>query len=837
MRFLTVFITVLLAVASSFASYKDLFFKRSGGELTVSKQSTLGASYKADGKLNLFPRVGNDVRIRVINPLSNSKKKFGFDLERPFFILDGIYLNTEGKRTLSEFFDEIDAVGFTDLLSELGYTPILVQFNETVGKRLGVNADLFSALLRFVNNNNLFGFVNKTEDGFIVMGISQGGIIGRYGAYLYDVSRKDTDAPIRLYTSLDSPHQGAVIPKGILYTINFWDTKGGSSAAEAFNDLIRSPGAEELLITKSKGEGSSRTYEEDFSNTRFLFGEYRKAAEYKGFPSVLISEGQLKGFDPAHADTLFTLNRRAKKAGIVWGRAESRAFTTGNKVGELAYNRVYKKIGSTHKKQIDTSSKYDFIQGSTYPFASIMYNQLREGIYDAMPNGMKQTIFSLFGYKKKVTLSTSWDEDSLYQASSTFIPTVSAMDLKCNGSLAITQDCASSQTAEGLNFEKMGDRSTAKAAYAVDPTHPRFNESVSGRHIELPAPGSSYNSSVASGWKWDMWRIMCEVAKADKNIILERFRNPNLEGFFYHNASCMDATQMPLIIDNFGTNQKKRFRYARYEYDKNATELTDSVEFDLAAGWHRVALFDNSVGLKAGQMFEIQIEVTKPKSNWMKAELMLHPGKNLGGQLQLEEIPVEQDGKRMKLRWKMPFTSAENSNFRWIRLVLNSEGAHVKLSKPRLISTGLNVDNPKPLTNPIIFYKASNRIVPWNNKAKVDVNRDSGRYMLYADFALINSGFDIRFDAMRSLESYKNLHVIYEPGTCQETSVYFDSFKKGRQSLAGGVPSEGYLDKTIPIQSIIDTDVTPNNGLSASALSFNAQKTGEKCVVRNIFLN
>ena len=125
------------------------------------------------------------------------------------------------------------------------------------------------------------GFSDKMENGMIVMGISQGGILGRYGAYLYDKQRNSkTDAPIRLYASLDSPHQGAVLPRSLYPTIDFWATSGGSSAAEAFKDLINGPGASGLLIYERKQKCTLPTfcddiYRENFGNDRFLFNEYR----------------------------------------------------------------------------------------------------------------------------------------------------------------------------------------------------------------------------------------------------------------------------------------------------------------------------------------------------------------------------------------------------------------------------------------------------------------------------------------------------------------------------------------------------------------------------------
>jgi hypothetical protein len=96
--------------------------------------------------------------------------------------------------------DEVERFGIVDPLVELGYTPVLVQFPQTVRRSLLENSQSFAKMLHLINSEYWFGFDNKLQDGFVVLGVSQGGILGRYGSYLYDIARnKMTDAPIRLY--------------------------------------------------------------------------------------------------------------------------------------------------------------------------------------------------------------------------------------------------------------------------------------------------------------------------------------------------------------------------------------------------------------------------------------------------------------------------------------------------------------------------------------------------------------------------------------------------------------------------------------------------------------
>lgn len=834
MRFFLLMASLLMTVVTSFASVKDLFFFESGGRSCV-RELYGSKAMDAEG-ISCQDPLRHDMRVRVINGEENSSQKLGFDLVRPFLIVDGIYLDTKAERTLSEFQDEIDQIGLSTLLSDLGYTPVLIQFSETVDRSLKQNATFFADWLKFVNRNRLFGFANRSADGFIVMGISQGGVIGRYGAYQYDIGRSSSDAPVRLFASLDSPHQGAVIPKSLLYTVNFWAEKGGSDEAETIKDLLGGSGVKDLLIMKSQTSNGNLSYKEDFSSQRFLFGEYRKAAEYKGFPSVLISQGLLNGKAASRADKFFKLNRKAEKFGTVMGRAESHLYAPGKDSSTLSYNRVYKKAGQDKRNEPKGSAKYDFVQGSSYPFAEIMYKNLRKGMLKALPKNMQEKIF----LGAHISLNTSWDDDSLYQATSTFIPSVSALDMKCSGKIALEKDCAFSQTSSGINFEKPGNLSGAKAIYGVDPAHPRYKDGRGLRHIELPVKSGRMDTLVLRGLQTDVWRILCEVAKMDYDSVGGEFKNPYLTEHFAPGASCLDNSKIPAIIKNAGLAQTKKFPYARYDYKASATEKSNSVSFDVAAGWHRVAWFDNGVDIPEGSIFEVDVKVENSKNNWMRGEVLLHKRKNDSNQLQLTEVDVPVDGKKHTLRWKMPFSRNAPASYRWIRLILNSDGGRVVLSNPRLVVSGIEMPEPESIASAKIYPNSAYHISPWTTSTQVlvDTNTTWPRVGLFLriDFKSAERGLHVMFDGIRSLRPYTQLKVVYVPGTCQETAVYLDSYRAGAYSLANGTLSGSYRTVSVPLNEIIDTRITPNFGLSANRLSILGLKANETCVIKEISL-
>lgn len=830
--FTKISITIALATAFSVASSQDFFFSytKNSTDLCLAEKNTYSQSCTdIDGTIrtsaDILPSIA---RMRILNIQSDDQNRPY--IERPFFIIDGIYLDPNSERTLSQLENETAEFNIPNILISLGYTPILIQFSQTVTVSLEENSQTFANILKYLNFERVIRIANKTQDGYVVLGISQGGVIGRYGAYLYDINRGSTQAPIRFFSSLDSPHQGAVIPRSIIATIEFWAKKAGIASAEAFYNLITSPGAKDLLIY----ETNTTNHAVNTSSDRFLFGDYRKAAEYKGFPQVLISQGQLKGSDPSHATTYYNLNRRAAKLSVIVGRATSKiGYSSTN--SEISSNRVYKASSYDKSQSFKGASTYDFIQGSTYPFPQTMFNSLHQGILDAIPGGMKTKI-SIGFISKTISLDTKWEGNNLYQTSSTFIPTASAMDLKCNNDLAIRSNCAHSVNSINFPFENPGTQSSAKAVYAVDPTHPRYAEPISGRHIESPIKNSQIAENVMNGMQTDVWRIFCELAKTDYNYTKKEFRNPKLNGFFLPGTSCMDLSKMPDLIKNGGFIQSKTFAFARYDYNPDGNEFTDGAYFDIPAGWLKVATFDNGEQIAPGSIFEIDIEVLENKSNWLKAELLITPEKDGGRQLQLAEKIIPYNSSKYTLRWQMPSSKDALLNYRWFRLVLNSNGGRFFLSKPRLITGKVITVIPEEIKSNMIYPNNNYSIVPWSDNQTIKETNVNNASILEASTQNAFDGFHINLGQMYSLDKYKELKIVFVPGTCQKTSIYFDSRSNGKRNLVNNLKQNEFAYKILPLSELIDTSITPMQSLSASRLVIQAMNNTEKCLIQSISL-
>ena len=102
MKVLKVLLMVTLSLAGTlFARNIDLFYSEVLKQSCLSKNSLM--SKKCYGKSgSTMSTRSPDIRLRFIEPPDYDQSPFGFYLERPFFIIDGIHLSTDEKRTLSQ---------------------------------------------------------------------------------------------------------------------------------------------------------------------------------------------------------------------------------------------------------------------------------------------------------------------------------------------------------------------------------------------------------------------------------------------------------------------------------------------------------------------------------------------------------------------------------------------------------------------------------------------------------------------------------------------------------------------------------------------------------------
>ncbi|WP_179223113.1 DNRLRE domain-containing protein [Pontibacter ummariensis] len=155
-------------------------------------------------------------------------------------------------RSFINAIDRPEFFRFNDQLDIAGYDLIFLNFNDGVDD-ITRNAALFEEVVNWVNTQKGSGGEQN-----VVMGLSMGGLVARYG--LAKMTKEGKNTHTRLLITHDSPHQGANVPLGfqhiltslpklVVRGIKLFDSSGSMRAAER---LMNAPATKQMLIIRSE---------------------------------------------------------------------------------------------------------------------------------------------------------------------------------------------------------------------------------------------------------------------------------------------------------------------------------------------------------------------------------------------------------------------------------------------------------------------------------------------------------------------------------------------------------------------------------------------------------
>jgi hypothetical protein len=173
-------------------------------------------------------------------------------LRKPIIALDGF--DPTDQNSIDDIYRELNVLypnigaGFADYLRSQGYDIVILNFPEYY-----INGKLRDGGADYIERNaqvfiSALDQINTMKSGIeknIVFGPSMGGLISRYGlAYM---EQHQHAHKVKLWISLDSPHEGANIPLADQWFLNY--LKGDSDPAkDALNNQINSAAAKEMLV-------------------------------------------------------------------------------------------------------------------------------------------------------------------------------------------------------------------------------------------------------------------------------------------------------------------------------------------------------------------------------------------------------------------------------------------------------------------------------------------------------------------------------------------------------------------------------------------------------------
>ncbi len=227
---------------------------------------------------------------------------------------------------LLEGFDPLDQTGHTGIknqvgstlanaLSEEGYDLITLNYNKG-GTYIQRNAYLAVAL---INEINSILQTNNSDHELVVIGMSMGGLVGRYAlTYMEDQSM---DHNTRLFLTYDTPHKGANFPLGIQHAIDFMISYPNNPllsplldpVADFFIDkalVFKAVAAKQMLFYYYQGTTLDDDLQAELNNLGWYPDDLRKVAVANGAGDGLdqpglVDRGKLFGWEYDNWNLIF----------------------------------------------------------------------------------------------------------------------------------------------------------------------------------------------------------------------------------------------------------------------------------------------------------------------------------------------------------------------------------------------------------------------------------------------------------------------------------------------------------------------------------------------------
>lgn len=382
-------------------------------------------------------------------------------LVNPVIVIEGF--DIDNSMGWDELYALLNRQNMLENLRAMGYDPVVLDFTDATDD-MRRNTFVFTTLLQDVEDAIAPGAT------VAVAGASMGGVIGRYG--LAWLESHGIPHRVRTFISFDGPHQGADIPLGIQYWVQFFASQ--SSDAAFYATQLNRPAARQLLVyhTPVPASGVPTC---DSLRTAFL----ADLAAVGGMPhaprNVAIANGSGAGIGQGFAP-LAELIRWEYNVLLVQIRGDVWAVPS-NGSGKIFDGKLFV-FGSTNLAQTVTVS-------GTLP-------------YDGAPGGWRNTMAELDSVQ-----APFGDIVALYP-NHCFVPTISALDLSTGD---LFHNClADPNLLAESPFDTLYVPQTNEEHTSVTAENAAWitNEITRPAAAAVPAFGPRMDAGVALGRPWPM---------------------------------------------------------------------------------------------------------------------------------------------------------------------------------------------------------------------------------------------------------------------------------------------------------------------------------------------
>jgi hypothetical protein len=157
------------------------------------------------------------------------------EVENPVVVLEGFDL--DNSMNWEELYELLNQQSLIEDVRALGFDAVVLNFADAT---VAIQENAFVALELIQQVRSLVG----EPASLVVVGASMGGLVGRYA--LGYAEQHGIDHDVRTFISFDAPHQGAMVPLGIQYWVDFF--AGQSADAALLLASLDSPAARQMLL-------------------------------------------------------------------------------------------------------------------------------------------------------------------------------------------------------------------------------------------------------------------------------------------------------------------------------------------------------------------------------------------------------------------------------------------------------------------------------------------------------------------------------------------------------------------------------------------------------------
>lgn len=199
-------------------------------------------------------------------------------LQKPIIIFDGF--DPGDVRKEDKIYSLMNKTFFlADKLRSKGYDVVIVNFPNGADYMVR-NAYAAIEVIRWVNQHK------TTNNKLVIVGPSMGGVISRFA--LAKMEKDGEDHQTGLWVSFDAPHQGANIAIGDQYFLDFFGRNANNAGALEGLDKINSPAAQQLLVDHYNKPWDWEKPRSSFYRTLFLYEQANNGLpNSKGYPQNL----------------------------------------------------------------------------------------------------------------------------------------------------------------------------------------------------------------------------------------------------------------------------------------------------------------------------------------------------------------------------------------------------------------------------------------------------------------------------------------------------------------------------------------------------------------------